>query len=34
VNFGEELIRAIERKVEHRRHYGNRIPNRELAVME
>jgi glutathione synthase len=34
VNFGLEVIRAIERKVEYRREHGSEISNRELAVME
>lgn len=34
VNFGLDVIRAIERKVEYRREHGDRISNRELAVME
>lgn len=34
VDFGEEVIRAIERKVEYRRQYGVTLRNRELATME
>lgn len=34
VNFGEEVIRLIERKVAHRRLYGQQLRNRALAVME
>ena len=34
VDFGGEVIRAIERKVGYRRHYGDRIGNLELAVMD
>jgi glutathione synthase len=34
VDFGAEVIRAIERKVTHKRHYGDRIGNLELAVMD
>jgi len=33
-NFGIEVIRAIERKVEYRRAYGPRLTNRELATMD
>jgi glutathione synthase len=34
VDFGQEVIRLIERKVEHRRHYGHQLRNRALAVMD
>jgi glutathione synthase len=34
VDFGEEVIRLIERKVAHRRQYGAQLRNRALAVME
>jgi glutathione synthase len=34
VNFGEEVIRLIERKVAHRRLYGQQLRNRALAVMD
>ena len=34
VDFGAEVIRAIERKVRHKEVYGNRLRNRQLAVME
>lgn len=34
VDFGAEVVRLIERKVEHRRRYGPQLPNRALAVME
>lgn len=34
VNFGLEVVRAIERKAEYRRGHGDRISNRELAVLE
>lgn len=34
VDFGEEVVSAIERKVFYRRHYGDRIGNRELAVLD
>lgn len=34
VNFGKEVIRAIERKVSYRKHYGDRISNRDLAVLD
>jgi glutathione synthase len=34
VDFGGEVIRLIERKVAHRRHYGHQLRNRALAVME
>ena len=33
-DFGSELVKAIERKVEYRRSYGASISNRELAVMD
>ncbi len=34
VNFGQEVVRLIERKVAHRRLYGQQLRNRALAVME
>ncbi|HUE96095.1 MAG TPA: hypothetical protein VMN39_05520 [Longimicrobiaceae bacterium] len=34
VNFGEVVVRLIERKVAHRRHYGQMLRNRALAVMD
>lgn len=34
VNFGEEVIRAIERKVAYRAAYGDRITNLQLATMD
>lgn len=34
VPFGDEVIRLIERKVEHRRRYGQQLRNRALAVMD
>jgi len=34
VNFGEEVVRLIERKVNHRRRYGMQLRNRALAVMD
>ena len=34
VNFGEEVIRLIERKVSYRRRYGAQLRNRALAVMD
>lgn len=34
VNFGAEVVRLIERKVEHRRRYGAQLRNRALAVLE
>lgn len=34
VDFGEEVIRLIERKVSHRRRYGPQLRNRALAVMD
>jgi glutathione synthase len=34
VNFGEAVVRLIERKVEIRRRYGQQVRNRALAVME
>lgn len=34
VNFGTEVIRMIERKVAHRRLYGQQLRNRALAVMD
>lgn len=34
VNFGEELVRAIERKVAYKRLYGSGLSNRELAGMD
>lgn len=33
-DFAAEVIRAIERKVRYRRNFTDRIPNRQLAVME
>jgi glutathione synthase len=34
VNFGEAVIRLIERKVAYRERYGQQLRNRALAVME
>lgn len=34
VNFGEAVIRLIERKVAYRQRYGHQLRNRALAVME
>lgn len=34
VDFGSEVVRLIERKVEHRSRYGPQLRNRALAVME
>jgi glutathione synthase len=34
VNFGEAVVRLIERKVMHRRRYGQQLRNRALAVMD
>jgi glutathione synthase len=34
VNFGEDVVRLIERKVDHRRRYGQQLRNRALAVMD
>ncbi len=34
VDFGAEVIRAIERKVRHKQNYGKRLTNRQLAVLE
>jgi glutathione synthase len=34
VNFGDEVIRAIERKVAYRQAYGARLTNLELATMD
>lgn len=34
VDFEGATIEAIERKLEYRKQYGDRIPNRELAVVE
>ncbi len=34
VDFAAEVIRSIERKVGYRRNFTDRIPNRQLAVME
>ncbi len=34
VAFGEEVIRLIERKVAHRKRYGQQVRNRALAVMD
>jgi glutathione synthase len=34
VDFGGEVIRLIERKVAHRRHYGSQLRNRAMAVLE
>jgi glutathione synthase len=34
VNFGEAVIRLIERKVEYKQRYGAQLRNRALAVME
>jgi glutathione synthase len=34
VNFGEAVVRLIERKVDHRRRYGPQLRNRALAVMD
>lgn len=33
-NFNDQMIEAIERKVEYRKHYGNNLTNKELAVMD
>lgn len=33
-DFGAEVVRLIERKVELRRHYGDALGNRALAVMD
>ena len=33
-DFGAELVRAIERKVAHRRRYGAALGNRELATLD
>jgi glutathione synthase len=34
VDFGEAVVRLIERKVAHRRQYGSQLRNRALAVMD
>jgi glutathione synthase len=34
VDFGPAIVELIERKVAHRRKYGEQLRNRELAVME
>jgi glutathione synthase len=34
VNFGEAVVRLIERKVAYRQRYGHQLRNRALAVME
>lgn len=34
INFGEDVVRLIERKVAHRRRYGQQLRNRALAVMD
>jgi glutathione synthase len=34
VDFGEEVVRLIEKKVAYRRQYGAQLRNRALAVME
>lgn len=34
VPFGEEVVRMIERKIDHRRRYGQQVRNRALAVMD
>jgi glutathione synthase len=34
VNFGEAVVRLIERKVEYRKRYGHQLRNRALAVMD
>jgi glutathione synthase len=34
VDFGQEVIRLIERKVAYRRQYGTQLRNRALAVMD
>jgi glutathione synthase len=34
VNFGEDVIRAIERKVAHKRAFGSQIENRQLATLD
>lgn len=34
VDFNEAMIIAIERKLEHKKHYGTSISNKDLAVME
>ena len=33
-NFSDIIIKAIERKIEYKKHYGSGISNRELATME
>lgn len=34
VSFNDVMIEAIERKLEHKKHYGTKLNNKELAVME
>ena len=34
VNFGEAVVRLIERKVEYRKRYGHQLRNRALAVLD
>ena len=34
VDFGEEIVRMIERKVGYRAQYGSQLRNRTLAVMD
>ena len=34
IDFYEPIIAALERKVYYKKIYGNRITNRELAVMD
>jgi glutathione synthase len=34
VNFGEEVVRAIERKVRYREYYGGKLSNRQLVSMD
>ncbi|CAM4110451.1 glutathione synthetase [Gillisia limnaea] len=33
-DFSDVVVKAIERKLEYKKHYGNKISNRELATMD